>query len=45
MGIVAAGRRADLSVWDEHYQPLATIVGGHAVHGSAHLLRPTRARA
>ena len=45
MGTVAAGRRADLTVWDEHVQPIATIVGGHAVHGAAHLLRPTRARA
>ena len=45
MGTIAAGRRADLSVWDAQYQPIATIVGGHAVHGAAHLLRPTRARA
>jgi N-acetylglucosamine-6-phosphate deacetylase len=45
MGIIAAGRRADLSVWDAQYQPIATLVGGHAVHGGAHLLRPTRARA
>jgi N-acetylglucosamine-6-phosphate deacetylase len=45
MGVIAPGRRADLSVWDEQYQPIATIVGGHAVHGGAHLLRPTRARA
>jgi len=45
MGTVAAGRRADLSVWDDHYQPLATIVGGTPVHGAAHLLRPTKARA
>jgi N-acetylglucosamine-6-phosphate deacetylase len=45
MGVIAAGRRADLSVWDDEYQPIATIVGGHAVHGGAHLLRRTRARA
>ena len=45
MGTIAAGRRADLSVWDAQYQPIATIVGGQAVHGAAHLLRPTRARA
>jgi N-acetylglucosamine-6-phosphate deacetylase len=45
MGAIAPGRRADLSVWDEQYQPIATLVGGHAVHGAAHLLRPTRARA
>ncbi len=45
MGTLAPGRRADLAVWDETYQPLATVVGGHAVHGAAHLLRPSRARA
>jgi N-acetylglucosamine-6-phosphate deacetylase len=45
MGTIAAGRRADLAVWSEEYQPLATIVGGSVVHGAAHLYRPTRARA
>ena len=45
MGTIVAGRRADLAVWDEHVQPIATIVGGIPVHGAAHLLRPTRARA
>jgi N-acetylglucosamine-6-phosphate deacetylase len=45
MGTIAPGRRADLAIWDEQYQPIATIVGGHPVHGAAHLLRPSRARA
>jgi N-acetylglucosamine-6-phosphate deacetylase len=45
LGTIAAGRRADLAIWDEQYQPLTTIVGGHPVHGAAHLLRPTKARA
>ncbi len=45
MGTIAPGRRADLSVWDTNYLPIATIVGGHPVHGAAHLLRPSRARA
>jgi N-acetylglucosamine-6-phosphate deacetylase len=45
MGTVAAGRRADLAVWDESCMPIATIVGGSIVHGAAHLYRPTKARA
>ena len=45
MGTIAEGRRADFSIWDESYQPIATIVGGHPVHGATHLLRPTKARA
>ncbi len=45
MGTIVAGRRADLAVWDDQVQPIATIVGGIPVHGAAHLLRPTRARA
>ncbi len=45
MGTIAAGRRADLSIWDDAYHPIATIVGGHPAHGATHLLRPSRARA
>jgi N-acetylglucosamine-6-phosphate deacetylase len=45
MGTIEPGRRADLGIWSEEYQPLATIVGGSVVHGAAHLYRPTRARA
>jgi len=45
MGTIAAGRRADLAVWDAECMPIATIVGGSVVHGAAHLYRPTKARA
>jgi N-acetylglucosamine-6-phosphate deacetylase len=45
MGTVAAGRRADLAVWNDACMPIATIVGGSIVHGAAHLYRPTKARA
>ena len=45
MGMVAAGRRADLAVWDDAFMPIATFVGGSVVHGAAHLYRPTKARA
>jgi N-acetylglucosamine-6-phosphate deacetylase len=45
MGTIAAGRRADLAVWDDNCMPIATIVGGSIVHGAAHLYRPTKARA
>jgi N-acetylglucosamine-6-phosphate deacetylase len=43
LGTVEAGKRADLSVWSDEYQVLATIVGGHPVYGAAHLYRPSRA--
>jgi N-acetylglucosamine-6-phosphate deacetylase len=45
LGTIEAGKRADLSIWDEHYNVLATFVGGTPVYGGAHLYRPTRARA
>jgi N-acetylglucosamine-6-phosphate deacetylase len=38
-GTVAAGKRADLAVWDDRYEILTTIVGGEAVHGAQHLSR------
>ncbi len=43
LGTVEAGKRADLSIWSDEYQVLATIVGGIAVHGAAHLYRAPRA--
>ena len=45
MGTIESGKRADLSVWDDNYSVLATIVGGIPVFGSAHLYKPSRARA
>lgn len=33
MGSIAKGMRADLSIWDENYQVIGTIVGGKTVHG------------
>jgi N-acetylglucosamine-6-phosphate deacetylase len=42
LGTVEAGKRADLSIWSDDYQVLATIVGGHPVYGAAHLHRPSR---
>lgn len=42
LGTVEAGKRADLSIWSDEYQVLATIVGGYAVYGAAHLYRPSR---
>ncbi len=44
LGTLEPGKRADLSIWDEHYQVLATVVGGLPVYGTAHLFR-TRANA
>jgi N-acetylglucosamine-6-phosphate deacetylase len=43
-GTIAPGKRADLSIWDEEYNVLATIVGGTPVFGAAHLYRKTKAR-
>jgi N-acetylglucosamine-6-phosphate deacetylase len=37
-GTLERGKRADLSIWDEGYQVLATIVGGEPVFGAQHLL-------
>jgi N-acetylglucosamine-6-phosphate deacetylase len=45
LGTLEAGKRADLSIWDSGYGVLATIVGGVAVYGSAHLHRPRHTRA
>jgi N-acetylglucosamine-6-phosphate deacetylase len=42
MGTVEPGKRADLSVWSDEYQVLATIVDGVPVFGAAHLYRPSR---
>jgi len=36
-GTIAAGMRADLAIWDAHHEVLATLVGGHVVHGVHHL--------
>lgn len=41
-GTLEKGKRADLAVWDERYENLATIVGGKVVYGAEHL---TSARA
>ena len=41
-GTIAPGLRADLAVWDDKYEILATIVGGEAVFG-AHTLSSARA--
>lgn len=37
-GTLATGARADLSIWNERYEPVATIVGGDVVYG-AHIVR------
>ncbi len=44
-GTLEPGKRADLSVWDDEHNVLATIVGGVPVYGAAHLYRPSKARA
>ncbi len=43
LGTIEPGKRADLSIWSDDYRVLATIVGGIAVHGAAHLYREPRA--
>ncbi len=45
LGTLEPGKRADLSIWNADYRVLATIVGGVTVYGSAHLYKPSRARA
>jgi N-acetylglucosamine-6-phosphate deacetylase len=35
MGTIAPRRRADLSVWDDEYRVIATIVGGNPVYGAS----------
>ena len=42
LGTIEPGKRADLSVWSDEYQVLATIVGGLPVYGAAHLYRSSR---
>ncbi|MBC5811295.1 MAG: amidohydrolase family protein [Candidatus Eremiobacteraeota bacterium] len=37
-GTLARGKRADLSIWDEQHEVLATIVGGRPVFGAHNLL-------
>ena len=44
LGTLEPGKRADLSIWSDEHQVLATIVGGLPVYGAAHLFR-TRANA
>jgi len=36
-GTIAPGQRADLSIWDDRYEILTTIVAGRPVHGASHL--------
>ena len=43
LGTLEVGKRADLAVWDESHQPVATIVGGAVVFG-ANRLGPTGVR-
>ncbi len=38
LGTIEAGLRADLSVWDADYQPIATLVGGTVVYGARRFL-------
>jgi len=45
LGTLEPGKRADVSVWNDEYQVIATIVGGIPVYGAAHLYRATRANA
>jgi len=43
LGTLEAGKRADLAIWDEAHQPVATMVGGAVVFG-ANRLGPTSVR-
>jgi len=43
MGTIARGMRADLSIWNQDYQVIGTIVGGAVVHGE--ILKPAPAQA
>ncbi|HZO94929.1 MAG TPA: N-acetylglucosamine-6-phosphate deacetylase [Candidatus Baltobacteraceae bacterium] len=45
LGTLEAGKRADISIWSDEYEVIATIVGGIPVYGGAHLYRATRANA
>ena len=42
MGRIAPGMRADLSIWDEDYEIVGTMVAGQGVYG-VHVGRPTAA--
>lgn len=44
LGTIAAGKRADLSIWDEAFHPIATVVGGTVVFGASRLLHPSQTR-
>jgi N-acetylglucosamine-6-phosphate deacetylase len=44
-GTIARGKRADLSVWSEHYEILATVVGGQPVYGAQHFTSAKAAKA
>jgi N-acetylglucosamine-6-phosphate deacetylase len=44
MGTLEPGKRADVSIWSDTYQILATLVGGNLVHGTHHL-KTTHAQA
>jgi N-acetylglucosamine-6-phosphate deacetylase len=39
-GTIARGKRADLSIWSDQHEILATIVGGQPVHGAQHFTSP-----
>ncbi len=36
-GTLEPNKRADFALWDEHYEPFATAVGGRFVHGAERL--------
>ena len=42
LGTIEPGKRADLAIWSDEYQVLATIVGGVPVYGAAHLFRSSK---
>ena len=44
MGTIAKGMRADLSIWDEAYNVIGTIVGGSVVYSTG-IARPVSAQA
>jgi N-acetylglucosamine-6-phosphate deacetylase len=45
LGTIAPGKRADLAIWSDEYQVLATLVGGHPVYGGAYLFHSRAAKA
>ncbi|MGP6188947.1 MAG: N-acetylglucosamine-6-phosphate deacetylase [Vulcanimicrobiaceae bacterium] len=42
-GTIGRGKRADLSIWSDQYEILATIVGGQPVYGAQHFTSPKTA--